>query len=220
MLCPLPFLEHRRCAGQQTLYLLYYSRMGFHRWKICEFFQNSREKFGGGRIWERDCYPFPVCEAGKRRTTCRSKSVVTAACIDVCSAAIRARCSIRRCAEWAIARLRTSSIYRPFPSRKILKNTGALWLKPKCPSRKTVVPVVGLEPTHPCGQQILSLPRLPFRHTGASDIVSVLYLLYTFRAQNQVFVENILRRREKCATIESADGKDAARRTTAGRFFV
>ena len=29
-----------------------------------------------------------------------------------------------------------------------------------------VVPLVGLEPTRPCGQQILSLPRLPFRHRG------------------------------------------------------
>jgi AmiR/NasT family two-component response regulator len=29
------------------------------------------------------------------------------------------------------------------------------------------VPVVGLEPTRPCEQSILSAPRLPFRHTGA-----------------------------------------------------
>lgn len=29
-----------------------------------------------------------------------------------------------------------------------------------------VVPGVGIEPTRPCGQQILSLPRLPFRHPG------------------------------------------------------
>lgn len=28
------------------------------------------------------------------------------------------------------------------------------------------VPVVGLEPTCPLGQRILSAPRLPFRHTG------------------------------------------------------
>ena len=28
------------------------------------------------------------------------------------------------------------------------------------------VPAVGLEPTHPCGYQILSLARLPFRHSG------------------------------------------------------
>src|SRR4051812_21596712 len=29
-----------------------------------------------------------------------------------------------------------------------------------------VVPLAGLEPARPCGQQILSLPRLPFRHRG------------------------------------------------------
>ena len=29
-----------------------------------------------------------------------------------------------------------------------------------------MMPAVGLEPTRSCLQQILSLPRLPFRHTG------------------------------------------------------
>ena len=29
-----------------------------------------------------------------------------------------------------------------------------------------VVPKVGLEPTRPCGQEILSLPCLPFHHSG------------------------------------------------------
>ena len=29
------------------------------------------------------------------------------------------------------------------------------------------LPAVGLEPTRCCQQQILSLPRLPFRHAGA-----------------------------------------------------
>ena len=29
--------------------------------------------------------------------------------------------------------------------------------------------VVGLEPTRGCPQQILSLPRLPFRHTSISN---------------------------------------------------
>ena len=33
----------------------------------------------------------------------------------------------------------------------------------------TVVPVVGLEPTRPFEQSILSAPRLPFRHTGAQQ---------------------------------------------------
>jgi hypothetical protein len=32
-----------------------------------------------------------------------------------------------------------------------------------------VVPVVGLEPTRPFEQSILSAPRLPFRHTGAQQ---------------------------------------------------
>ena len=31
---------------------------------------------------------------------------------------------------------------------------------------RRLVPGVGIEPTRPCGQQILSLPRLPFRHPG------------------------------------------------------
>ena len=30
------------------------------------------------------------------------------------------------------------------------------------------MPAVGLEPTRSCLQQILSLPRLPFRHAGAN----------------------------------------------------
>ena len=30
---------------------------------------------------------------------------------------------------------------------------------------------VGLEPTRPCGQQILSLPRLPFRHTRLQVVI-------------------------------------------------
>ena len=34
-----------------------------------------------------------------------------------------------------------------------------------------MVPVVGLEPTRPLGQQILSLHRLPFRHTGMSKSI-------------------------------------------------
>ena len=32
--------------------------------------------------------------------------------------------------------------------------------------RPSVVPKEGFEPTHPCGQRILSPPRLPFRHFG------------------------------------------------------
>ncbi len=35
------------------------------------------------------------------------------------------------------------------------------------PPARSLVPQVGLEPTRPHGQQILSLPRLPFRHWGS-----------------------------------------------------
>ena len=49
---------------------------------------------------------------------------------------------------------------------------GILSLFPICYKKKwrsfdrRLVPGVGIEPTRPCGQQILSLPRLPFRHPG------------------------------------------------------
>ncbi len=33
---------------------------------------------------------------------------------------------------------------------------------------KKMVPEEGVEPTRPCDQRILSPPRLPFRHSGAS----------------------------------------------------
>ena len=35
------------------------------------------------------------------------------------------------------------------------------------------VPAVGLEPTRPLGQQILSLPRLPFRHAGKIGLIEI-----------------------------------------------
>ena len=38
----------------------------------------------------------------------------------------------------------------------------------RCPM-STPVPEVGVEPTRPCGQRILSPPRLPFRHSGRSE---------------------------------------------------
>ena len=34
--------------------------------------------------------------------------------------------------------------------------------------KQWMVPLAGLEPARPCRQQILSLPRLPFRHRGTS----------------------------------------------------
>ncbi len=36
---------------------------------------------------------------------------------------------------------------------------------------RSVVPLEGLEPPLPCEKQILSLPRLPFRHKGNSEQV-------------------------------------------------
>jgi hypothetical protein len=47
----------------------------------------------------------------------------------------------------------------------------------KSPSKDRGFPLVpeeGVEPTRPCGQRILSPPRLPFRHSGA--LVWQLYL--------------------------------------------
>lgn len=35
-------------------------------------------------------------------------------------------------------------------------------------SNVDVVPEEGVEPTRPCGQRILSPPRLPFRHSGVA----------------------------------------------------
>ena len=34
------------------------------------------------------------------------------------------------------------------------------------PFAEVLVPEEGVEPTRPCGQRILSPPRLPFRHSG------------------------------------------------------
>ena len=41
------------------------------------------------------------------------------------------------------------------------------------------VPAVGLEPTRSCLQQILSLPRLPFRHAGAYNVNYHIIKFYT-----------------------------------------
>ena len=39
---------------------------------------------------------------------------------------------------------------------------------------KTLVPRAGFEPACPCGQRILSPPRLPFRHLGLSVVIGCL----------------------------------------------
>src|SRR5690349_13937547 len=36
-----------------------------------------------------------------------------------------------------------------------------------------MVPLEGLEPPRPCEQQILSLPRLPFRHRGCGATIAM-----------------------------------------------
>ena len=36
---------------------------------------------------------------------------------------------------------------------------------------RKMVPGEGVEPSHPCGRQILSLLRLPFRHPGGMERV-------------------------------------------------
>ena len=42
------------------------------------------------------------------------------------------------------------------------------------------MPVVGLEPTRGCPQQILSLPRLPFRHAGFYGTFKQSRVYFTF----------------------------------------
>ena len=42
----------------------------------------------------------------------------------------------------------------------------ATWSRRYTQGFSNVVPQAGLEPARPCRQQILSLPRLPFRHWG------------------------------------------------------
>ena len=54
------------------------------------------------------------------------------------------------------------------------------------------VPAVGLEPTRSCLQQILSLPRLPFRHAGLiKDSIRTENNDSIFVIGSQVFFENI-----------------------------
>lgn len=50
------------------------------------------------------------------------------------------------------------------------------------------LPAVGLEPTRGCPQQILSLPRLPFRHAGIS-LRNIKYIIIEKR-ELQAFFEN------------------------------
>ena len=59
-----------------------------------------------------------------------------------------------------------------------------------------MMPAVGLEPTRSCLQQILSLPRLPFRHAGLSDrrfpkhTVSCVFVIRKQRLDNSITILN------------------------------
>lgn len=49
--------------------------------------------------------------------------------------------------------------------------------KNPCISKDLTMPVAGLEPARGCPQQILSLPRLPFRHAGKANTHNKKYLI-------------------------------------------
>lgn len=49
-----------------------------------------------------------------------------------------------------------------------------------------MVPEVGVEPTCPYGRQILSLVRLPFRHSGNSNFVSAVTITIYFVISSQL----------------------------------
>lgn len=59
------------------------------------------------------------------------------------------------------------------------------------------MPAVGLEPTRRCHQQILSLPRLPFRHAGFlfTLIIMYEYLITIFQSCYQQIYDTILKRK-------------------------
>ena len=59
--------------------------------------------------------------------------------------------------------------------------------KNPCISKDLTMPVAGLEPARGCPQQILSLPRLPFRHTG---FFTTVFNLITAKKKNQVINQN------------------------------
>ncbi len=46
------------------------------------------------------------------------------------------------------------------------------------------MPVAGLEPARGCPQQILSLPRLPFRHAGLIQLLN--NIIKTYEKQEKV----------------------------------
>ena len=53
-----------------------------------------------------------------------------------------------------------------------------------------ILPAAGLEPARGCPQQILSLPRLPFRHAGIS-LRNIKYIITEKRELQAFFEKNI-----------------------------
>ena len=65
------------------------------------------------------------------------------------------------------------------------------------------MPAAGLEPARCCQQQILSLPRLPFRHAGASLLTGIYHntiknVLQVFFVQNIREIMSTFRRKDVC----------------------
>ena len=71
---------------------------------------------------------------------------------------------------------RSSALY--LYDRKIRKNRTHFRFRKLDSDYTGLVPVVGLEPTRAFAQQILSLPRLPFRHTGVCLTTSLFYHIF------------------------------------------
>src|SRR5436309_641353 len=53
-------------------------------------------------------------------------------------------------------------------TKRVQKKCRSLRARLSANRRKSLLPKVGLEPTLPCGNRILSPARLPFRHFGAT----------------------------------------------------
>ncbi len=64
------------------------------------------------------------------------------------------------------------------------------------------MPVVGLEPTRPCGQQILSLSRLPFRHTGSYNNAIIAYFKIFVKCFSEIFLKIHLHILSECVILK------------------
>ena len=65
--------------------------------------------------------------------------------------------------------LKTLAYTHPFPNFDVDPKTAANLITSSLTGITREVPKEGLEPSHPCGYQILSLARLPFRHFGLRE---------------------------------------------------